>query len=341
MKVSKYFRFIQTVLVITLVIGVVSIPALAQEKKITIKVSTHQPMGGIFHQLLEKFKELVEKRSNGRVKVEVYPGAQLGQEVEAMEGVLMGTLNATTFSPSFLMDSIDGFGVDSLPGLFVGFEETTKMLNDSPIGQEMAEKLLKKGGRILGWLNLAGRHMVFTKKDVKTLKDMEGLRMRSPEDGIRIATFRALNTLPVPVTMGEVYTAFQAGLADGFDMVLSVLVDMKFYEVTKYVLLTDHSYGIQVFVMNEKFFQGLPKDVQQIVIQAGKEAMAFANQRVVQVEATAIKSLKEKGMVFHDFSKEERAKFNSAMRPVIEKWAIDHKSTDFIKRIQDYQSKRR
>ena len=133
MKVSKYFRFIQTVLVITLVIGVVSIPALAQEKKITIKVSTHQPMGGIFHQLLEKFKELVEKRSNGRVKVEVYPGAQLGQEVEAMEGVLMGTLNATTFSPSFLMDSIDGFGVDSLPGLFVGFEETTKMLNHSPI----------------------------------------------------------------------------------------------------------------------------------------------------------------------------------------------------------------
>ncbi|MEA4848235.1 MAG: TRAP transporter substrate-binding protein [Clostridiaceae bacterium] len=310
-------------------------PADAKEAPVVIKLGHHHNVDGIVDIYCKKFAELAGAKSSGRIKVEVYPGAQLGQEFEAAEGILMGTQQMSGVSTTAYNNLVKGFGIDMLPFMFNSFASVTNVFADSPVGKELENRLIEKKGRILGWIALGGRHMIFTDKNITSVSAMKGMKMRSPESDLFVGMFNALGCSPTPITWGETYTALQTKVVDGMEAPTTSMKDMKFYEVAKYCLLTNHMWGTFNLVINEDFFQSLPEDLRQIVIDSGKEASEYANKVSEEEEKKAIEFLKEKGMVFNEVSAEDEAIMREAMGPVIDKWGKDHEAEELIKLLRE------
>lgn len=323
-----------TIILIFLAIFFVSIFCFAEESEYTIKLAHHHNVGGYADNIANKFKEIVEEKTNGRVKVEVYPGGQLGQETEAAEGVLMGTLDMAVISTVMFDNMIPGTAIFALP-LFISWksnEQMCKLFNDSNIFIELNNKMNKKEGMILGTFTTGYRHMMFKDKEVKTLEEFKGLKMRSPESELFINMYKALGANPTSVTWGETYTALQTGVVVGLDCSASDLITMGFQEVTKYCLLTHHMIGTMSLVINKSLFDKFPEDIQDIISEAGKEAANYVTEQVRNQEEEIIESLKEQGMIFNELSNEEKVKFIKAMEPVIDNWA---KSRDALTLVEE------
>lgn len=307
----------------------------AQEQTV-IKLGHHHNVGGLVDLVALKFKELAEERSDNRLRIDVFPGAQLGQEREASEGVLMGTLQMTIVSSTNYDTTVNGFGIDMLPFVFDSFEDQNMIFNDSSVGKELEAKLLEKGGRIVGgWLTPGSRSMIFTDKEIKTFDEMKGLKMRSPESDLFVNMFRALGSQPTAITWGEAYTALQTGIADGMESPPGMIKDMKFYEVCNYCLLTNHMWGTMNLIINENLFQKIPEDLQSIILAAGTDAIDFGNQYAIEDQDKALEWLKEQGMVFIDCEGEEREKFKDALTPVAAEWAEKHGAAELLQQVQE------
>ncbi|MCQ1530672.1 TRAP transporter substrate-binding protein [Lutispora saccharofermentans] len=306
-----------------------------KEDTIVIKLGHHHNVDGVVDLYCKKFAELADTKSNGRIRVDVYPGAQLGQENEAAEGILMGTQQMSGVSTTAYNNLIKGFGLDMLPFMFDSYESIMKVFTDSPVGEELESRFLKQNGRILGWIALGGRHMIFTDKDIKSVSQMKGMKMRSPESDLFVGMFNALGCRPTPITWGETYTALQTNVVDGMESPTTSMKDMKFYEVAKYCLLTNHMWGTFNLVINEGFFQSLPQDIQQIIIDSGKEASVYANKVSQEEEKKSIDFLKEKGMVFHELPEEDAVIMRASIEPVIDKWGKEHGAVELIKMLRE------
>ncbi len=327
-------KWLNIILLIILAFCMLSITGFSQEKKIIIKLGHHHNVGSIVDQTAHKLSEIVKEKSNGNVEIDIYPGAQLGQEKEACEGVLMGTLQMTIVSAAFFDTTVKGFGVDILPYMYKDIDQANMVFNESSVGKELEKRFLEKGGRILGWFPLGSREMIFVDKDIKRFEELEGLKMRSPENEIWIGMFRALGTRPAPITWGECYTALKTGVVDGMEAPLSDVQGMNFYEVVKYCLLTHHMMNQMIMVVNEKFYQGLPEDIQKIIIEAGRETAGYTVQLVHEVNKEILGWLTEKGMKFNEVSEEDSVKFRETLIPMIDEWAKANDCVDLIEDIR-------
>lgn len=334
MKNLYKIKWLNIILLVILASCMLSMAGFSQENKIIIKLGHHHTLGSIADQAARKLSEIVKEKSNGNVEIDIYPGAQLGQETEACEGILMGTLQMTIVSPSFYDTTVKGFGVDVLPFMYKDIDQINMVLNESSVGKELDKRFIEKGGRILGWYSEGFREMIFREKEIKTFEELKGLKMRSPENEIWIEMFRALGCGPTPITWGECYTALRAGITDGMESPLSNVEEMKFDEAIKYCLLTHHMMGEMILVINEKFYQGLPEDIQKIIIEAGHEAADYATQLAREIDKAAIGRLEEKGIKFNEVSEEDSVKFKEALTPVVDKWAKDHDCTDIVEDIR-------
>mgnify|MGYP001050437587 CR=1 FL=1 len=328
---KKFYRM-KWLIIFLLVILAISFLLISgnAEEKIILKLGHHHNVGGQVDKLCYKFKELAEEKSNGHLQINIFPGGQLGQEKEAIEGILMGTLQLTVVTSSFFANIADGFGLDALPFMYNSFEQVTKVFTDSEAGKELEKNLIEKGGRILGWFIFGSRNMLFIDKEIKTLEEIKGLKMRSPENDIWIGMFRSLGCRPTPITWGECYTALQTGVVDGMESPIAMTIDMKFHEVAKYCLLTHHMWGAMNLIINEALFEKLPKDIQDVIICAGKEAVNYANQLAIKEQEEAIVWLKNYGMKFIELPPEEWNKFKESVVPMVDKWAQNNNATHLV-----------
>jgi tripartite ATP-independent transporter DctP family solute receptor len=333
------YRNIKLLLICLLVTGFllgVSFNGYMAEEKITIRLGHHHVVGGLVDQMCNRFKDVAEDLSKGRLNIQVFPGAQLGQEVEASQGVLMGTLQMTAVSSPNYKYQVAGFGIDSLPFLFENMDVQLEIFN-SPIGKRLEKELIKKGARVLGWYAFGSRVLIFTNKRVTTFDELKGLKMRSPESEIFIEMFRRMKTMPTTVTWGEAYIALQTGVVDGMDTSLTAIKDMNFYEVSKYCLLTNHMFGTMNLLINESLYQKLPEDIQKVIIEAGEQAVNYANQLTHEAEKTVIDWSKDKGMIFDTPSDEEMDKFREAILPMQDTWAEKANCVDLLSEIRNFQ----
>lgn len=308
--------FIFVCVVFTLLIFDMTNIASAQPK-LVIKFGHHHAVGGSMDQYAHKFAELVKAKSNGEIEVQVFPGAQLGQEGEAAEGIHLGTLQTTIASSPFFNKYLPEMGFDYLPYLWESEEHIKKVLKGA-IMSEVREKLLSKSNvRILGWMEIGFRHMLFRNKEVKKIEDMKGLKMRCPQAFWFIEMFRCLGARPTAITWGEVYTALQTGVVDGMETPFSGGVDMKFMEVTKYWTLTGHMFSLMPHLINEKFYKGLPANYQKIIQEAANEAIAWNDKKAAAYEEECRKIMEKRGMVFNNVN---RAEWRSAIMPVYDEF---------------------
>jgi tripartite ATP-independent transporter DctP family solute receptor len=236
-----------------------------------------------YHLGMLKFKELVEPRTNGRLQINIYPNAQLGEEVEMIKGVLTGSLEMVVTSDSKLVNFIPEIGVFTLPFLFDDPAHLDAAMRDPKVSGILAKLAGSQGMRIVGAFSAGIRHIMNSKKPLFSIKDMEGMKIRVMGNPVHVAAFRAFGANPAPVAYDELYGALQTGVVDGAEAANTNYYGKKFYEVAPYWSQVAWLNIMAPVVMSEKKFQSMPKDIQDAIVASGLEAAEW--QRALYVKA--------------------------------------------------------
>ncbi len=276
------------------------------------------------------FKKQAEELSGGRIKVEVYHANQLGGMVQMMEMVKSGTLTMSHAGIPFCSRLAPRMELLSLPFLLDKREKALALV-DGAIGNEMAGEMEKAGIRIVGWFELGFRHLTNSKREVAAPADMRGLKIRVQGNPIEMKAFQALGALPTTLDWNELYSGLQQGVVDGQENPYSLIEVAKFYETQKYLTDTGHSFDFAVVLMNKKFFDALPRDLQGVVVEAGKRATATQRQLTDEANTASAKTLEQKMKVTH-LSDKQREDFFKAIQPAYE-YAQGKYSKEIIDRI--------
>lgn len=303
-----------------LVLGLATAPAWADEPiviKFSHVVAPDTPKG----KAAEKFKQLAEERTHGRVKVEIYPNSQLYKDKEELEALQLGAVQMLAPSVSkFGPLGIKEFEAFDLPFIFPSVEALRKV-SDGPIGKQLFKKLEPKGIIGLGyWDN--GFSVITSNKPIHTLEDFKGLKMRIQSSKVLEATYRTLGALPQVLAFSEVYQALQTGVVDGGENTPSNIYTQKFYEVQKYLTVSDHTYIGYALIVNKKFWEGLPADIRSELETAVKDATTYCNSIAETENQDALAKIKAAGNVeFYALSDKEKAEWRKGLLKVHEEMA--------------------
>ena len=294
-----------------LVLGLgVACAAMAQTTmKISISVAQNSHQGVA----IDTFAKEVEKRTNGRYKIQTFYNGSLGGERESIEAVQLGTQELAFSSTGPVPNFVPEAKILDVPFLFRDKAHARAVL-DGPIGQDMLKKFDSKGFKALVWAENGFRHMTNSKRDVKEPGDLKGLKMRTMENPVHIAAYKGFGIITTPMAFPEVFTALQQGTVDGQENPLSVIISAKFDQVQKHLSLTGHVYSPCILVMNKGSFDKLAPADQQAFLEAAKEAAKANRARVDEDDAKGVADLRSKGMTVID--NVDKAKFAAALAPV-------------------------
>jgi C4-dicarboxylate-binding protein DctP len=264
----------------------------------------------------QRFKELAEKATNGRVRVEVYPNSQLYKDKEELDALQMGAVQMLAPSLSkFGPLGVKEFEVYDLPYIFPSNEVLTRV-NEGPIGKELFKKLEPKGITGLAyWDN--GFKIMSSNKLLKTVADFKGQKMRIQSSKVLDAQFRTLGANPQVLPFSEVYQALQTGVVDGSENTASNIYTQKMNEVQKYLTVSNHGYIGYAVIVNKKFWDGLPADIRTQLEGAMKEATKYANTIAQKENDDALAAIRKTGKTtIYTLSDAEKAEWRKAMQPV-------------------------
>jgi C4-dicarboxylate-binding protein DctP len=295
-------------------------PAAAQSPiiiKFSHVVAPNTPKG----QGAEKFKELAEKYTNGKVKVEVYPNSQLYKDKEEVEALQLGAVQMLAPSlAKFGPLGVKEFEVFDLPYILPD-KAALARITKGPIGKGLLAKLEPKG--IIGlayWDN--GFKIMTANRPLIHVADFQGLKMRIQSSKVLEAQFRALGAIPQVLAFSEVYQAMQTGVVDGNENTPSNVYTQKMNEVQKHMTISNHGYIGYAVIVNKKFWDGLPADVRTQLEKAMADATEFANSISQKENDDAIVAMKKAGTTtFHDQTPEEKAEWMKALEPVTQDMA--------------------
>lgn len=273
--------------------------------------------------LTDVFAKQCMEKSGGRLKVEVYPNSQLGGDRQAIEGVSMGTIQACQAATAVLANFDDRFTVFDLPFLFKSAQAFYDSV-DLELEEKMNEFLEAHDILVIGTLDGGLRHVANIKRPINAPADMKGMKVRTMENPMHMATFKAFGANPTPMAMGELYTALQQGAVDAIENSVPVIYTSKFYEVTKYYSLTGHLFTVVPLMINRPFFEGLPEDLQKIILDAGLETEKFQRELFNKQTADYMSELKNKGMEINAISEENRQIFVELCRPIYDAFIAKH-----------------
>ena len=267
-----------------------------------------------------KFKELAEKYTNGRVKVEVYPNSSLYKDKEEIEALQLGSVQMIAPSTAkFAPLGIKEFEALDLPWLFKD-EATYSKAMKGPIGKWLFQKLQAKGITGLAyWDN--GFHMASANRPLLMPADFQGLKVRISGSKVADRYFRDLGSIPQIMAFSEVYQALQTGVVDGCENTPSNYLTQKFYEVQKDITVSNHAHLQYAVIVNTKFWNGLPPDIRKELERAMDEATDYTNSIAVKENADALAEIKKSGKTtLHYLTDDQRKAWQAAMRPTYS-WA--------------------
>jgi len=241
-----------------------------------------------------RFKELAEKYTDGKVKVEVYPNSTLYKDKEELEALQLGAVQMLAPSNSkFGPIGIREFEVFDLPYILPDLK-TLRKVTDGPLGAKLLKLLDAKGMTGLAYWDNGFKQMSANKK-LLTPADYKGLKFRIQSSKVLEAQFRALGASPQVMAFSDVYQALQTGVVDGQENTWSNIYTQKMHEVQKYATVTNHGYIGYVVVVNKKFWDGLPADVRPQLEKAMKEATEFGNNQSAKENEDALELIKKSG----------------------------------------------
>jgi C4-dicarboxylate-binding protein DctP len=307
---------ISSIIAVGLSLGLTTMTAFAQQPvviKFSHVVALDTPKG----KSIEYFKKLVEERSKGAIKVDVYPNSQLYKDKEELEAIQLGAVQM--LAPSlgkFGPLGIREFDVFNLPFLFEN-DGSVDRVTQGKIGKDLLKKLETRG--ITGltyWDN--GYFVMTANKALKKPEDFRGLKIRVQSSKVSEAEVRSLGAMPQVVAFSEVYQALQTGVVDGSDFpTLTNLYTQKIYEVQKHITLSNHSYLGYAVIINKKFWEALSEQNKRIIAGAIKDSTSFNNQLVKKDTDDALAKIKATGRTeVHTLSNDEKRQWKKAMLKV-------------------------
>ena len=262
-----------------------------------------------------KFKELAEKYTDGKVKVEVYPNSTLYKDKEEIEALQLGSVHMLAPSTAkFAPLGIKEFEALDLPWLFKD-EETYAGAMKGTIGKWLFQKLEAKGiSGLAYWDN--GFHMVSANRPLTKPTDFQGLKMRISGSKIADQYFRIMGSIPQIMAFSEVYQALQTGVVDGCENTASNYLTQKFYEVQKDITVSYHAHLQYAVIVNSKFWSGLPPDIRTQLDKAMAEATDYTNSIAVKENEDALEEIKKTGKTtLHYLTDDQKKAWQDAMRP--------------------------
>ena len=285
-----------------------------------IRVGLTDPLNTPHGAAMVLFKEMLEKDTNGSIRVQLFPSLQLGQILEQIEGVKQGSQEMMMATPAWFSRFYPAIDVFSLPYLVKDWPSGERMFASPATAEIWREAEKASGIKIAGFLPVGFRNVINKRREVQTLADMSGLKIRLQNSPVQIATFRALGANPVVVAWGETHQAVQTGMVDGLENSLPVLVSAKFADVAKNVTLTRHFFEHFLVFVNEKFYAGLSPQEKAAYDKAMAAARDKCLELVKQAEEASIAELRKAGAKVLELSPAEIAKFEAAVKPVYDEF---------------------
>jgi|SRR5699024_7826913 len=277
-------------------------------EEFSIDYSTWANPGEPAYEGMEKFKEIVEDETDGNVEVKLFPGNELGATEEQEEQVKLGTIEMMSSGNP----GLDEMEYLSLPYLMSSNEHWQNVL-DSDLGKEWNDKLINE----MNILNIGtlprGPRVISSNDEINKPEDLKGFKIRAPERDYYVKTFEALGANPTPMDFGEVYSGLETGVVDGQENPLETFYSAGFQEVQDYVINSNHMYKPAFVNINNDFFEGLPEEYQDIILDAAEESQDYATDLLDESEDEMIEELEDEGVTFID---PDRDAFEEATQPV-------------------------
>jgi tripartite ATP-independent transporter DctP family solute receptor len=280
---------------------------------------------------LDKFAEIVAKETGGAIKVEVYSDSVLGGERQILEGVQMGTIQGGLISTAVSGTVVPRAMAFDLPFLFKDKQTAFKVL-DGPIGQEVLKEL--PGKKVIGFAywDSGFRHLTNSKKEVTTLADLEGLKVRTMESKVHVDTWKMLGVNPTPMSFNQLYSALEQKVVDGQENPWIITKTNKINEVQKYMTNTGHVYGSLIFVVSKVFWDTLTDKEKEIITKAELQARAFERELNEKQDNECLKDLIASGMKVSELAPGEKEKIVQKLQPVYKDFAATI-GGDFVDRL--------
>ncbi|MDF2065871.1 DctP family TRAP transporter solute-binding subunit [Bacillus sp. Cr_A10] len=286
------------------------------------------------HIAAETFKEKLEKESDGRLKVELYPNGQLyASDREAIEAVQLGNIEMTIPAVAPLASFNKKFMVFDLPFLFNDHDAAYRAL-DGALGEQLLGELENNDLKGLVFAENGFRHMSNNNGPIHGVADLKGLKYRTLENPVHTDTFKAFGANASPFAFGELYTALQQKTYDAMESPISLYYTNKFYEVQNYLTITSHVYAATILLMNNEFFNSLPEDLQQLVVKTSEEYRTEQRKLAQEQDVDFLNKLKESGMEVNELTPEEREEFKDATKSVYDKY-VSEIGEDLVKMAED------
>jgi tripartite ATP-independent transporter DctP family solute receptor len=333
MKKEKRLMFILMSFAV-LSIFVFTSPTWAQKKLIKLSHSHQADFASEIHTAAWIFQKWIQDNSD-TLEVKIYAANALGEERAVYEGIQLGSGASCVISGTAILNNFNQkIGVLDLPFLWKGYDHVHRVL-DGKAGDILAKELDGAGLQVLAWMDSWGyRNVVTSKKEVKKPEDLKGLKIRTIQTPIYVAALNAMGANATPMAFGEVYTAMQTGVLDGYEHGAAVTKAQKFYEVAKYTALTRHLFGPLVFVYSKKEWDKLTDKERGVIMEGALMARDVQRGLAPIREAEAFDFLKTKGMVIHAIDTTTFAKNAVAIQ---DKIAGERKATDLLQTIRATQ----
>ena len=290
----------------------------AQAQTRTIKFTNQNAKGHPIVLGMDRFAELVDKKSGGKMKVQVFPGGALGSDQANVSALQGGTLEMSSMNSGIFASLVKEFAIYDFPFLFGNPMEADAVV-DGPFGKSMHAKLEEKGLVGLGYYELGFRHITNSKRPITKVEDIAGLKLRVIPNPINVDWVTALGANPTPLPFPEVYAALEQKAIDGQENPVATIKGAKLFEVQKYMTLTNHQYNPQSIVVSKKFWDTLSALDKKILQDAAAESIAYQRTQSRAALVAGLEDLKKGGMQISELSAAEVTKLREKMKPVIAK----------------------
>lgn len=280
---------------IVAVAGVLALTPCAMAKTKIILGTSVEPGFNYAHQNCVKFKEQVEKYTNGEIEVEIYPASQLGDEQELVRSMQMGTVHASFVAINNYNVYAPSLAYFNLPYLFTDIEQFRKFVD--VMWDKNNEWSIKEANiRFLSICDIGFRQITNAKHPIKTIDDLKGLKIRVPQNTLMVNAFKSFGIDPISMAFAEVFNAMQQGVLDGQECCYNIVTAKKYNEVQKYGTDIKYNVHVGVLLLAEPFFKGLSKELQDAVLKAGKEAMIYERGLSDELQKKDLEIMKASGM---------------------------------------------
>lgn len=265
---------------------------------------------------LEKLSELAAEKSGGKIDIDVFPNSLLGNERDMVEGLQLGTQEMVLVSTAVLSSFTDSFLVFDLPFIFDTTEQARSVC-DSELGMEILHSIDDQGIKGLIWFENGFRNVTNNIRPIETPADLQGIKIRTMESPIHMASFSVMGADPTPMAMGDLFTALQQGTLDAQENPLAIIDTNKFYEIQEYLSMTGHFYAPAPLFVSTDYFDSMDEESQAALQEAAAEAAAYERQCLDDMNVELQDSLAANGMTINEVDK---APFKEAVLPVYDQY---------------------